>query len=326
MKDWLRQLQVGEPRAIARALSVVEAGGEQAEPLLIRLKPLLQKARTHVIGLTGAPGAGKSSLSDELIAHYRKANERVAVIAVDPSSPFSGGAVLGDRVRMMRHTLDEGVFIRSMGSRGSLGGLARPVRDAIKVLMAAGFEKIMLETVGVGQSELDVMYVADTVVVVLTPAGGDQVQAAKAGVMETADLLIVNKADLPGAERMKGELEEITRATRSAKKSWDSGSFPEWDVPILLTSALSHQGIEKTASSLAEHYAFLMEENRLARRRGRGRLQELRERLEERMIQEVKRMWTEDDRLAALKSDVLGGAKSVKQALDEVQFLFSGKE
>ncbi len=326
MKDWMKQLQDGEPRAIARALSVVEAGGEQSEQLLSRLKTIPQKAPAHVIGLTGAPGAGKSSLSDELIAHYRKAQQRVAVIAVDPSSPFSGGAVLGDRVRMMRHTLDEGVFIRSMGSRGSLGGLARPVRDAIKVLMAAGFEKIMLETVGVGQSELDVMYVADTVVVVLTPAGGDQVQAAKAGVMETADLLIVNKADLPGAERMKGELEEITRATKNAKKTWDSGSFPEWDVPILLASALAHKGIEETASALSAHFSFLMEQDRLGRRRGRGRLQEFRERLEERMIQEVKRMWIEDDRLSALKEEVLRGEKSVKHALDEAHFLLAGKE
>ena len=171
MRDGINQLVKGDPRAIARALSMVEAGGEHAEQLLNRLKSAAPMANAHVIGLTGAPGAGKSSLSDELIAYYRHQGERVAVIAVDPSSPFSGGAVLGDRVRMMRHTLDEGVFIRSMGSRGSLGGLARPVRDAIKVLAAGGFHKIVLETVGVGQSELDVMYVADTVMVILTPAG-----------------------------------------------------------------------------------------------------------------------------------------------------------
>ncbi len=326
MRDGINQLVKGDPRAIARALSVVEAGGEHAEQLLNRLKLAAPMANAHVIGLTGAPGAGKSSLSDELIAYYRNQGERVAVIAVDPSSPFSGGAVLGDRVRMMRHTLDEGVFIRSMGSRGSLGGLARPVRDAIKVLAAGGFHKIVLETVGVGQSELDVMYVADTVMVILTPAGGDQVQAAKAGVMETADILVVNKADLPGAQRMKSELEEMCKARTGPLKPWDSGPFPDWEVPIILTSVVAHQGTVDVAQALDAHDVFLAQAGRLEQRRGRGRLQELRERLEERMIVEVKRMWQEDDRLDPLKRAVQAGAVTVQEALIQAHILFINKE
>ncbi len=314
MANGWSQVLEGNPRAIARALSVVEQGGAEAERLLGRIEQgVLQEV--HVIGLTGAPGAGKSSLSDALVGLFRRDGERVAVIAVDPSSPFSGGAVLGDRVRMMRHTLDDGVFIRSMGSRGSLGGLARPVRDAIKVLAAGGFHKIVLETVGVGQSELDVMYVADTVVVVLTPAGGDQVQAAKAGVMETADLLIVNKADLPGAERMKGELEDMVKIKQSAKRTWDLGTFSEWSEPVLLTSAPTGDGVEGVAQALSRHRAFLAEANRLDLRRGRGRLQELRERLEERVVSEVRRLWVEDTRFDELKQGVVDNSVTVSRAL-----------
>ncbi|MFN4073743.1 MAG: methylmalonyl Co-A mutase-associated GTPase MeaB, partial [Thermus sp.] len=202
-EELLHRFRQGDVRALARALTLVESGHPVGQELLKRLRG---QARAKVVGITGSPGAGKSTLTDRLILEARKRGERVGVLAVDPSSPFTGGAILGDRIRMMRHHQDPGVYIRSLASRGALGGLAGATVAALALLEAFGFDRIFVETVGVGQSEVDIARVADTTLLVLTPAAGDAVQAFKAGVMEIADLFAVNKFDLPGGERIIQEL------------------------------------------------------------------------------------------------------------------------
>jgi LAO/AO transport system kinase len=198
-------LMAGEIRALARGISLVEENAPKAVDLLREIFP--QTGNARVLGITGPPGAGKSSLVDRLISHYRAADRRVGVIAVDPSSAYSGGAILGDRVRMQRHAADEGVFIRSMATRGHLGGLSRASNDAIDLLDAAGFDPIIVETVGVGQDEVDVVKTADVVSVVLVPGMGDDIQAIKAGILEIADLFVINKADRDGVERLQADLD-----------------------------------------------------------------------------------------------------------------------
>ncbi len=208
----------GDPRAIARALSMVENGEPGAADLMAHLRA--RTGRALRVGLTGPPGAGKSTLADRLVAEYRRRGSRVAVLAVDPSSPFTGGAVLGDRIRMQAHAADAGVFIRSMATRGHLGGLARATADAADVLDAAGFELVCIETVGVGQAEVDVVGAADVVVVVVAPGGGDEIQALKAGVLEAGDLFVVNKADREDATRAAAVLEGMLSLQEPAPGAW----------------------------------------------------------------------------------------------------------
>ncbi len=238
----------GDRRALARALTWVESGLPEGEELLKRARG---QGRARVVGLTGSPGSGKSTLADRLIGAVRQRGETVAVLAVDPSSPFTGGAILGDRIRMMRHHKDEGVFIRSMASRGSLGGLAGATVAALTLLEAFGFDWIFVETVGVGQSEVDIARVADTTVLVLTPAAGDAVQAFKAGVMEIADLIVVNKFDLPGGDRVVQEL----RATLEFAPPRPAG----WKVPVLTTVAQTGAGTEELLEAVETHHGHLEE-------------------------------------------------------------------
>ncbi|NIK11881.1 methylmalonyl Co-A mutase-associated GTPase MeaB [Alkalibacillus almallahensis] len=207
MEQLAERIAKQDQRALARAITMVENDHPEKLALLSAINQ--RKQGSHYVGITGSPGAGKSSLLDHLVTHLREQGKTVAIIAVDPTSPFSGGALLGDRVRMHKHFTDENVFIRSMATRGSLGGLARATKDAIRACDAYGFDYIFVETVGVGQSELDIMKVVDTTAVVLTPNSGDVMQVFKAGIMEIADLFIINKADLPGVRQLKNQLYDM---------------------------------------------------------------------------------------------------------------------
>ncbi|HHW07530.1 MAG TPA: methylmalonyl Co-A mutase-associated GTPase MeaB [Clostridia bacterium] len=254
--DLVEGILSGNRRALARGITLVENGEDEKYDLLARLHPHTGKSR--IVGVTGAPGAGKSSLVDQMIKGYRKRGQTVGVIAVDPSSPFSGGALLGDRIRMQENTLDPGVFIRSMGTRGSLGGLARATREAVTLFDAFGFDVIIVETVGVGQSELDIMDTADTVVLVLTPAGGDVIQTLKAGIMEIADVFAVNKADLDGADRVVTEI----------NKTLDL-SHGEWRPPVVKTVSLDGTGVGELLDQVDRHQAYLEISGKLAVQRQR---------------------------------------------------------
>lgn len=248
MKEWVDHIRRGDRRKIGQAISLIENGGKASEELLCELYPYTGKA--VLIGITGAPGAGKSSLVDRLIRYLREQGKKVGVIAVDPTSPFTGGALLGDRVRMTRHAVDEGVFIRSMGTRGSLGGLAQATRDTARVLDAAGYGVIVIETVGVGQSEIDIMHMADSVALVLTPGAGDTVQVFKAGIMEIADIFVVNKADLTGAKKVVKELEEMLHIAYA-------DSSPGWCPPIIPTISTENHGIDALWRALEDHRSHL---------------------------------------------------------------------
>jgi len=233
------RVTAGDPNAVARAISKVEDGAEGAAELMKAIFP--RTGRALVVGITGAPGAGKSSLVDKLAAVYRKRGERVGIVAVDPSSPFSGGAILGDRIRMQALGLDKGVFIRSMATRGNLGGLARATVDAVAILDAAGYTKILVETVGVGQDEVEIVKTADVCVVVLVPGMGDDVQTMKAGIMEIGDVFVINKADREGVLRTQKELESLLAI--SARED-------EWQPPIVKTVATESKGIEDLADAV----------------------------------------------------------------------------
>src|SRR5919202_1307459 len=252
----IKNILNGDARAVARAISVVEDGAAGAAALMKAVFP--HTGRGLVVGVTGSPGAGKSSLVDKLAGLYRSRGERVGIVAVDPSSPFSGGAILGDRIRMQALGLDPGVFIRSMATRGNLGGLARATVDAVAILDAAGFEKIVVETVGVGQDEVEIVKTADVSVVVLVPGMGDDIQAIKAGIMEIGDVFVINKADREGVLRTEKELEALlTLAARP-----DS-----WQPPIIKTVAIENVGVEALAAAIESYREFqLRGDATLARR------------------------------------------------------------
>ena len=250
----------GDIRSIARAISIVENNESEAEKLINILYPHTKGA--YIIGLTGSPGVGKSTLADKLIAEFRKVGYNLAVLAVDPSSPFTGGAFLGDRLRMQSHALDKGVFIRSMGTRGSLGGLSPGISDAIKVLDAGGKELLLVETVGVGQAEVDIVGTADTVVLVLVPGLGDDIQVNKAGIMEIADIFVVNKADREGVNRVVTEVKMMLDLAYS-----QSGNG--WIPPVIRTIAEKGDGVEDLVDAIKEHRYYLEESGVLQERRNK---------------------------------------------------------
>lgn len=257
-----QRILAGDRRAVARALTLIENDAPDKRTLLQDLHP--HAGGAHIVGFTGAPGAGKSTLVDQTIAYLRAQGLTIGVLAVDPSSPFTGGALLGDRVRMTRHSADPGVFIRSMGSRGSLGGLAAASREMLVALEAYGCHVVLLETVGVGQAELDVMSVADTVALVLTPGAGDHVQTAKAGIMEIADVFIVNKRELPGSEALVRELRLVIHERSRHRENWQS--------PVVAVSAVENEGIVEMWDAISTHARHLRENGFWeSRRRSRHR-------------------------------------------------------
>lgn len=269
--------QSGDRAALGRLLSLVERGGPAAREVGRLSFPAGQA--DHVIGITGAPGAGKSTLTDRLIGAARSGGSPVGVLAVDPSSPFSGGAILGDRIRMQGHVLDEGVFVRSMATRGHLGGLALAAPEAIRVLAACGRPVILVETVGVGQVEVEIAGAADTTVVVVNPGWGDAVQAAKAGLLEVADVFAINKADRPGAEETRRDLEAMLDM---------SMTMGEWRPPVISTVASTGEGSAELWDKVVEHREYLEASGELLSRRERRSLEELRQIMVSRIEHEVR--------------------------------------
>lgn len=277
LDPWVEEILRGDVRAIARAISAVENREPHARELLRRLFP--HTGRAVIVGVTGSPGTGKSTLVDGLAAALRRQGHTVGILAVDPSSPFSGGAILGDRVRMQSHAADPGIYIRSMATRGALGGLSAGALDAAVVLDAAGKDYILIETVGVGQDEVDVMRIADVTLVLLVPGLGDDVQAFKAGIMEIADVFVLNKADLDGADRVEAEIRALLNLA-----SGNESSQP----PIVRTVATRQEGVEELLETISRFLAASRSDGRLARRkaeRWRHRLAELvRERVLDRLL------------------------------------------
>ncbi|MFQ5577326.1 MAG: methylmalonyl Co-A mutase-associated GTPase MeaB [Anaerolineae bacterium] len=274
-----QQVLTQKRRAIARLITHIENDNPQAQTALAHLYP--HTGQAHLIGVTGAPGTGKSSLVNELAKTYRRQDKTVAVLAIDPTSPFSGGAILGDRIRMRELAGDRGVFIRSMASRGSLGGLARAAHDAIKVLDAARFQIILIETVGAGQGEVEIACAAHTVLVVEAPGLGDDIQAIKAGILEIADIFVVNKADRPGANKTVAALKNMLDLGQTLPRSimhhgtLISAAPPApaapWQVPVIPTVAIKGEGIDALVESIARHHRYLSDSGELASR-NRARL------------------------------------------------------
>jgi LAO/AO transport system kinase len=329
--DLVEGLRAGRRIALTRVISIVENQRQGFRALLNEIHPRLGRARR--IGITGPPGAGKSTLTAALVALYRGRDETVGVIAVDPTSPFTGGALLGDRIRMNEIAMDSGVFIRSMATRGSLGGLALTTKEVADVMDAFGFDRVIVETVGVGQSELDIASAADSTVVVLVPESGDSIQAMKAGLMEAADLFVINKSDRPGADRLAREVSmmlhlrsgqmlrgvpahhgvdrERIRARRAAAAAGSDTSAQDdagpaaWEIPVLKTIAETGDGVEELTTVLDRHHAWLEASGELTQRRRR--------RLADRVREEVTRSlvtaaWLEH-----------GGADALEDALPHLE-------
>lgn len=277
LSQLIEEMLAGNAVALARLMTLVERDGQEVGSILEAIAPQLGHAFT--VGMTGPPGAGKSSLVDGLTTLMRKADKTVGVVAIDPSSPFSGGALLGDRIRMGQHYLDKGVFIRSMATRGSHGGLARATTDVMKLLDAFQRDYVLVETVGVGQTELDVMGATDTVIVALVPEAGDSVQVMKAGLMEIADIFVVNKADRDGAQRMMTDLTQMLELKYSNRPASEADK-PLWRIPVLATQAVNHIGLTELYSAIQSHHQFLIESGELERRRKARRREELLTRVE----------------------------------------------
>jgi LAO/AO transport system kinase len=331
--DLATALEAGDTTALARAISLVENQRDGFEDLLARVHGRLSPGTSRRIGVTGPPGAGKSTLLAQLVQHYRAAGLKVAVVAVDPTSPYTGGALLGDRIRMESVSTDPGVFIRSMATRGSQGGLATTTAEVADVLEAFGFDRVIIETVGVGQTELDVARTADTTVLVLVPESGDGIQALKAGVMEIADVFVINKSDRPGADKLRQEIQvmlgirrgnayrHITPHHHPAAKATprrEDAKTEAWEPPVVATVAVKGEGISDLIASLDQHHDWL--ESTGARERRRA------ERLTARTRSVVERAlrrwaWSElgvEELMSARLDDVAAGRRSPYQVAAEI--------
>ncbi len=305
--EFIQKLLEGEPRTVARAITKIENSLHDSGDLMKGIFPHTGKAL--IVGITGAPGAGKSSLVDKLAFHYKEAGKRVGIICVDPSSPFSGGAILGDRIRMATLGLDKNVFIRSMATRGNLGGISRATVDAVSILDAAGFDIVIVETVGVGQDEVEIVKTADVSVVVLVPGMGDDIQAIKAGIMEIGDVFVINKADREGVLRTQKELESLLSLAHRPDL---------WDPPIVKTIATENKGIEDLAAAIESYRAFQKSGGEsLARKQAiaKWRLLEL---LQERLLSDLLSRNGTSERLDKLAIEIAAKKKDPYSAVDDI--------
>ena len=295
--ELVEKMLTGDQRALARLVSVVERQAAEVPEIMQRITPSLGGA--YCIGITGPPGAGKSTLTDRLTAYARQQGRTVGIIAVDPTSPFSGGAILGDRIRMQQHYLDAGVYIRSMASRGHHGGLSRAAKGVVKLLDAFGKDLIIVETVGVGQTELDIVAAADTTLLVLVPESGDAIQTIKAGIMEIADLFVINKADRDGAERLQRDLQMMLHVRHAADA---------WQPPVLRTQAHQDIGIAELYEAITAQRRELSETGQLAARRQQNRRQELLDLLQQRLMATLTAQFEDGEAYSGLLELVEEGA------------------
>lgn len=306
-KAFVNKVLGGDARSVARAITHIENGDSDAGELMKAIFP--KTGRATVIGITGAPGAGKSSLVDKLALYYKDKDQKVGIVCVDPSSPFSGGAILGDRIRMATLGLDKNVFIRSMATRGNLGGLSRATVDAVAILDAAGYGKIIVETVGVGQDEVEIVKTADVSVVVLVPGMGDDIQAIKAGIMEIGDVFVINKADREGVLRTQKELEALLALAHRPDM---------WNAPIVKTIATESKGIEDLATAVAKYLEFQNstdENNERRKAIARWRLTEL---LQERLLKDLLGRNGTGEKLESLAAKVADKSIDPYSAVDEL--------
>jgi LAO/AO transport system kinase len=313
VQTWIEQLRSGDVRALARAISTVENRAPGWSELLKALFPHSGKAR--VLGLTGPPGAGKSTLVDQLARFYRKHKRSVGIIAVDPTSPYTGGAILGDRIRMQEHFSDPGIYIRSMATRGSLGGLARTTADVTTVLDASGRDLIMIETVGVGQDEVDIVRLADITILILVPGMGDDVQTIKAGIMEIADIFVINKSDRDGAEHVEREI----RALQSLAMRSD-----RWTPPIVKTVASQGIGIEELADAISDYESHLQKENIGLRKSVENWQERLVEMLRDALLEKA-RGQMQDGTIARYAAEVAEHKRDPYTLVEEIAALYVGQ-
>ncbi len=312
IQDWVERIRAGEVRALARAISVIEDNRPEAAQLLKALFPFSGKAR--VVGLTGAPGAGKSTLVDQLAREYRKQGRTVGIIAVDPTSPYTGGAILGDRIRMQAHHADSGIFIRSMATRGNLGGLARATTDVATALDASGKDVVLIETVGVGQDEIEIVRLADVTIVILVPGMGDDVQTIKAGIMEIADIFVINKSDREGAERVEREIRSMqSLAVRS----------DQWTPPIVKTVATEGKGIPELAAAIGNYEQFLQKQDLLLKKKTANWRERLTEMLRESLLERLLSEKMKEGDLARLAADIAEHRRDPYSLVEEIVGKFS---
>jgi LAO/AO transport system kinase len=298
---------------LARAISTIEDGRPEARELLKALFPFSGKAR--VIGMTGAPGAGKSTLVDQMAREYRRQERTVGIIAVDPTSPYTGGAILGDRIRMQSHHADPGIYIRSMATRGNLGGLARTTTDAATVLDAAGKDIVLIETVGVGQDEIDIVRLADVTVVILVPGMGDDVQTIKAGIMEIADIFVINKSDREGADRVEREIRSMQSLAIRADK---------WTPTIVKTVASEGKGVAELATAIAEYEQYLQKQDLLLKKKITNWQERLVEMLRDSLLERLLSERMQEGEIGRLAADIAAHRRDPYSLVEEIVGSFSG--
>jgi LAO/AO transport system kinase len=307
ISTWVERIRTGDVRALARAISAIEDARPESLALLKALFPFSGQAR--VIGLTGAPGAGKSTLVDQMAREYRKMERSIGIIAVDPTSPYTGGAILGDRIRMQSHHADPGIYIRSMATRGFLGGLARATTDVATVLDASGKDLVLIETVGVGQDEVDIVRLADITVVILVPGMGDDVQTIKAGIMEIADLFVINKSDREGADRVEREIRAMQMLSHRNDK---------WTPPIVKTVAVEAKGVTELIRAISNYDQFLVDNKLLLKKKIGNWRERLVEMLREALLQRLLQERLPEEEIARLAAEIAEHRRDPYSLVEEI--------